>query len=327
MFANDMGFWYCDGAPGRYDDKKIMADIKGVVDTGKAELQRAVSKWQPDVALVVDGKGMFYRNPSARYMFDFTSLVSYQGSLLASASVPYSYCMLEDLLEDVEYAKKFKVLIFAGMFNIDAQRLKLLDALKNSNRTLIFLSGTGRLGGAEKGTGFSVIAGKRVADHRVHAEKGVPFNMLSYWMLQQDIERMGKPAWYDYLSLIWVKPDPQIKILARYNFNKEPAIAEKKFADWKSVYIGEAGGLTPEYFNHLVKEAGAYILCKAGFQCETNGNFMMVHCLDGGKATFKMPFKADVTNLFNGKTSRGVTEIPVNAEAGSTYWFRLEPAK
>ena len=327
MFANDMGFWYDDGAPGWYDDDQIMAEIKSSTAAGKAELQRASSNWQPEVALVVDGKGMFYRNPSARYMFDFTSLLFYQNGILASSSVPYSYCMLEDLLEDPEYARKFKVLIFAGMFNIDAKRQKLLDTLKNSNRTLIFLSGTGRISGAEKGTGFSITAGKRVTDHRVNAVEGVPFNMLSYWQLQQDIERLGKPEWYDWLSLIWLKPDAQSKVLARYNFNKEAAVAEKKFANWKSVYIGEAGGLTPEYFNHLVKEAGAYTLCKPGFQCETNGSFMMVHCLEGGKNSFKMPFKADVTNLFNGKIYRGVTEIPVNAEAASTYWFRLEPSR
>ncbi|MBR7130635.1 MAG: hypothetical protein IKC82_01420, partial [Lentisphaeria bacterium] len=294
---------------------------------GKDEVARPALKWQPEVALVVDGKGMFYRNPSARYMFDFTSLVSYQNSLLASASVPYSFYMLEDLLDDVECAKKHKVLIFAGMFNIDARRQKLLDSLKNSNRTLIFLSGTGRLGGAKAGTGFEVVAGKRVTDHRVNAEKDVPFNMLSYWMMKQDIERMGNPRWFDYLSLIWVKPDAQCKVLARYNYNKEAAVAEKKYAGWKSVYIGEAGGLTPEYFNHLVNEAGVYHLGETGFQCETNGNFMMVHCLKGGKTTFKMPFKADVTNLFNGKVWRGVTGIPVNAEPGSTYWFRLTPVK
>ena len=235
--------------------------------------------------------------------------------------------MLEDLLEDFEYAKKFKVLIFAGMFNIDAPRQKLLDALKNSDRTLIFLSGTGRLGGAKAATGFDIVAGKRVTDHRVNAEKDVPFNMLSYWMNKQDIERMAKPQWYDHQSLIWIKADAQSKVLARYNYNNEPAVVEKKYPAWKAVYIGEAGGLTPEYFNHLVKEAGAYTLCKPGFQCETNGSFMMVHCLEGGKNSFKMPLKADVTNLFNGKIYRGVTEIPVNAEAASTYWFRLEPSR
>lgn len=326
MFANDMGFWYCDSAPGRFDDARIMEDIKGVVAAGKSEVARPSLKWQPDVALVVDGKGMFYRNPIARYMFDFTSLVATQNGLLASASVPYSYCMLEDLLEDFEYAKKFKVLIFAGMFNIDAPRQKLLDALKNSDRTLIFLSGTGRLGGAKAATGFDIVAGKRVSDHRVNAEKDVPFNMLSYWMNKQDIERMAKPQWYDHQSLIWIKADAQSKVLARYNYNNEPAVVEKKYPAWKAVYIGEAGGLTPEYFNHLVNEAGAYHLSEAGFQCETNGNFMMVHCLKGGKSTFKMPFKADVTNLFNGKVYRGVTEITVNAEPGSTYWFRLSPS-
>ena len=38
-------------------------------------------------------------------------------------------------------------------------------------------------------------------------------------------------------------------------------------------------------------------------------------------------YKADVVNLFNGRKYSGVTEIPVDAEAGSTYWFSLTPAK
>jgi hypothetical protein len=198
--------------------------------------------------------------------------------------------------------------------------------LKNSNRTLIFLSGTGRVGGAAEGTGFAITPGKRTVNHRVNAEKKVPWNMLSYWMLQQDIERHGKPAWYDAQTLIMVNADSRSKVLARYDHNGQPAIVEKKYPDWKAVYIGEAGGLTPEYFNHLVREAGAYALCEDGFQCETNGNFMMVHCLKSGKKLFKMPYRANVTNLYNGKVYRNTTGIQVDAEAGSTYWFRLSPA-
>jgi len=102
---------------------------------------------------------------------------------------------------------------------------------------------------------------------------------------------------------------------------------EHQYTNWKAVYIGESGGLSPEYFNTLATAAGAYRLTESGFQCETNGNFMMVHCMKNGKKTFKMPFKANVRNLVNGKFYYGVTEITVEAEAGSTYWFELTPVE
>lgn len=328
MFANDMGHWYLDMAPGWFDHPGIMADIKGATEIGNRLARQKPSPWRRDTAFVVDGDGMFLRNvPSSKWMFDVSALIGYQINLLGLSSVPYAYYTLYDFLKNPELARSFKVIVFAGMFNIDKPRLELLESLKNSNRTLIFLSGTGCMGGADKGSEIQVKADKRSNNHFVRAEPEVKENMLSIWMIRKSIALNAKPEWYDYMPVVYALPETGDRILARFAVNGQPAVVERQKPNWKAIYIGEAGGLTPEYFNRIVREAGAYRLTDSGFQCDTNGNFMSIHCMHSGKAVFIMPYKADVVNLFNGKYYKGVMEIPVEAEAGSTYWFSITPAR
>jgi len=328
MFAQDMGFWYLDMAPGWFNHPQLLEDIKETAKAGKNIFTQTPSKWQPDTAFVIDDDGMFLRNlPSPEWMMDITMLTQQQLYVLGCSGVPFARYSLNDMIANPELAKKFKVLIFSSMYRIDNKRLSLLNELKNSNRTLIFLSGTGRLGGAKEGSTIEVNVSKRLTNHHVIAQKNMAFSVLSQWMNKKDPHPQAAKAWYDAMKIVSAVPQPGDKILARFAANNEPAILERQYPDWKAVYIGEAGGLTPDYFQHLAAEAGAYSIGDSGFQCKTNGNFMMVHCLKNGKTTFKMPFKADVTNLFNNKSYRGITEMTVDAEAGSTYWFLLTPAK
>ena len=328
MLAHDMGMWYLDMAPGRYDNEQIISDIKDVHITAQQLIQRPVSSWHPDAAFVIDEQGLFLRNLLASpYMFDVTGITQYQLYLLGYSSVPFAFYTLDDFLEDPELAKSFKVIVFAAMYNIDEKRSILLRNLQSDNRTLIFLSGTGRLGGVET-TGFQLTDNiRRQRNHHVIAEPGVTDIMSSYWMIRGERHPEAKSFWYESIPLISAVARPGDKVLARFAVNQAPAVLEHQYTNWKAVYIGESGGLSPEYFNTLATAAGAYCLTESGFQCETNGNFMMVHCMKNGKKTFKMPFKANVRNLVNGKFYYGVTEITVEAEAGSTYWFELTPVE
>lgn len=328
MLAQDMGMWYLDMAPGRYDNPQIISDIKDVNITAQRLIARPVSSWHPDTAFVIDEQGQFLRNLlSAPYMFDVTGISQYQLYLLGYSAVPFAFYTLDDLIADPDLAKSFKVIVFAAMYNIDEKREKLLKSLQNDNRTLVFLAGTGRIGGSQA-AGFQLTENiRRQRNHHVVAESGVADLMSSYWMVKGERHPQAKSFWYESIPLISAVAQPGDKVLARFAVNNEPAVLEHQYANWKSVYIGEASGLSPEYFNTLAAEAGAYCLTESGFQCATNGNFMMVHCLKNGKKVFKMPFKADVKNLVNGTVYHGVTEIAVDAEAGSTYWFELTPAK
>lgn len=327
MFAQDMGFWYLDMAPGWFNHPQLLDDIKDVAETGSQLFAMPPSKWHPDTAFVFDDDGMFLRNlPSPEWMFDITMLIQEQLYLLGASGVPFARYSLNDLMDNPELAKSFKVLVFGAMYHIDSRRQAFLDKLKNSNRTLIFLSGTGRLGGAKEGSTIEVGVTGRTKNHHVYAAEGMKFNVLSPWMNKKDVHPLAPAAWYDAMKIVYAIAQPGDRILARFAENNQPAILERVYPDWKAVYIGEAGGLSPDYFQHLVSQAGGYSIGDSGFQCKTNGNFMMVHCLKNSKTNFKLPFKATVTNLANGTIHQGVTEIPVDAEAGATYWFVLKPA-
>jgi hypothetical protein len=106
--------------------------------------------------------------------------------------------------------------------------------------------------------------------------------MLSYWMIRKSVSLNTKPAWYDYMPIVYPLPKSGDRILARFAANGQPAVLERQNSNWKAIYVGEAGGLTPEYFNRIVREAGGYRLTNSGFQCDTNGNFMSVHCMRNG---------------------------------------------
>ena len=111
--------------------------------------------------------------------------------------------------------------------------------------------------------------------------------------------------------------------IARFAKGNVPAIAEKAFDGWKSVIVGSAGGLTPQYFNRAVREAKGYVPVEGGLQVNMNGRFLSVHCLKPGKYGFRLPFRCRVRNLKSGETSPASSTLPLDLTAGDTCWFML----
>ena len=328
MFANDMGFWYLDMAPGWFDHKEILSDIKEVNRTGNKIMNISPSSWKKDSALIIDDEGYFLRNlPGPQWMFDITTLLQHQ--LFGFSGVPFAFYTLNDLLRKPELAKNLKVMVFIGMYEIDQQRKELIEKLKNSNRTLIFLSGTGRLGGAKETLGMDIKYAGHKVNHDIVNAPDVTDDFTSLWRNQRLVRLKCEPAWFDYIPIVYAIPAPgaNFKVLARYAENNQPAVVERKENNYKIYYFGESGGLSPSYFNKLVREAGAYAAAPSGFQCETNGNFLSLHSSITGKIALKFPFKSNVVNLSNGKKHEGVTEIILDTEAGKTHWFQLAPVK
>ena len=102
-------------------------------------------------------------------------------------------------------------------------------------------------------------------------------------------------------------------------------MVKRQGKNYRIYYFGESGGLSPSYFNKLVREAGAYAAAPAGFQCETNGNFLSLHSSVTGKITLQLPYKCNAVNLFSGEKFTGTTSIELETEAGKTHWFQLIP--
>ena len=116
--------------------------------------------------------------------------------------------------------------------------------------------------------------------------------------------------------------NPGTVVLARYENDRNPAVIRRGNA----IAVGQAAGLTPRFFNRLVREAGGYVPVAGGgkLQVDMNGDFVSVVALDNGHYDFRLPFPCRVVNLKTGKpvaTSDGI--LPLDLTAGETRWYSL----
>jgi hypothetical protein len=234
--------------------------------------------------------------------------------------------LLSDIIRRPADAARYKVIVFAGMNYVDAPRMKFVRSLQNSRRTLVFLSGTGRLGGAEEATGFKMqmIPAGRIG-HEVIPVPGEKVNMRSEMFNELITRYLGlkKHNKYDLPTRFSVVPAPGVRVRAIYRSDNAPAVAEKDFAAYRSVAVTCAGGLTPEYFHELTASAGGFTVCRPGMQANINGNFVSLHCLIPGEYTINLPRKCTAVNLKSGK-SQVTDTIKLNAVASSSYWYLLK---
>ncbi len=328
MSAERLGYWYYDMAGGWYDDAEINSDMKSMIDTERFLRSQKPRPWQPSAAFAVDEEGLFLQNfPGNYYMYDAGNLISQQNQLLASGAVPYDFLLLRDLLRNPERAKKYRTIIFAGMFRVDPVRMALLKQLQSEGRTLVFLSGTGLLGGCREATGFNVSMLPPPQRERVTVATAADgINQLNFAELKRQSTQLGvKISSYYAPRRLIVERTPGVETPAVYRHDNAPAVAVRNFPAWRSVYIAEAGGLTPEYFNTLVKTSGGYTVSQPGIQVDMNGNFMSVHGIAGGRYNIALPMKSTVRNLKNNRImAKDADSFPLEVTAGSTYWFALE---
>ena len=93
------------------------------------------------------------------------------------------------------------------------------------------------------------------------------------------------------------------------------------------MFIGSAAGLTPQFFNALVREAGGYVPAQYGLQVDMNGSFLSVHAVIPGRYGFRQPFPCRVTNLKTGlpvDAPGGVLQLELTV--GETRWYGLAAA-
>ena len=327
QIASRMGWWFYDMAGGWYEPPTIAADIADSVKTVR-RLAATPQAGVASAAFVVDEDGALLRNlPSHWYNHDEERLFATQIQLLAGSGVPMDFWLADDLIRNPALAKRYRMLVFGGMYHIDEARRRLLDALKGEGRTLVFLAGTGASGGGEA-TGFDLVRERAPRSHRVVAEPGVDVNMISFTdhLSWTKFLGGGKLANHWQPRRDTVKESPGVKVMARFKDGGEPAVAERAFGRgktaWKSVMIGSAAGLTPQYFNALVRGSGGYAPAPYGLQVDMNGSFLSVHAIIPGRYDLRLPRPCRVTNL---KTGREVDApggvLTMELTAGETRWY------
>ena len=329
MLAEEMGWWFYDMAGGWFEPPEIAKDIGETMETVRSLTSGKSSSWRPSAAIVIDEEGGLLRNtPASYYNHDEQMMFTEQLRLLASSGVPYDTWLADDFIRKPELAEKYRVIVFAGMYSIDESRRKLIERLKNGGRTLVFLSGTG-ISGGDDATGLKLVHQPAPQNHVIVQEPGESVNVLSFtdhWLLTRYLGGSNfAKCWQPRRTT--VEEEPGMRVIARFAKGNVPAIAEKAFKTWKCVIVGSAGGLTPQYFNRVVREAKGYAPVEGGLQVNMNGRFLSIHCLKSGEYDFKLPFTCNVRNLKNGKVSGNADSIRLDMTPGETRWYTLEKSK
>ena len=246
-----------------------------------------------------------------------------QSSLLGSSGVPYDVYLADDFMRSPKLADRYRMIVLGAFLKFDEPRKELVRHLAADGRTIVFLAESGIYGGADA-TGFDVKHSWKEKDHRIKAAEGV----VEYVQGIGEVlaKRNSIDASLKYKRRMHVVDGEGVKVWARYVSDGLPAIAERQDADCRRIFVGEAGGVTPQLFNRFARDAGAYVGTRAGMQLDMNGDFVSMHCIRPGPCDFRLPFPCRIVNLKNGvdeKSDGGVLHL--NLTAGETCWFRLHP--
>jgi hypothetical protein len=318
MIAADQGYWYFDISGGFYNPDPIERDIGESVRTYAKLRTGKKTPWRPSAAFVVDSKGMLWRNMIGIDKHrSGINLVNTQLEILGASSVPFEVWTFEDAAEEVSRSlASCKVVVLAGFHEMDEKRLKFISALGRSGKTVVLLAETG---------GFRDRMRKDGCDPYIQAEKpGEELDFMSRihtgwerWML--GVPRGPLAIEFRPMSFAFAEREGT-EVLARYRSDSLPAVIRRG----NVVAIGQAAGLTPRFFNRLVREAGGYVPVEGGLQVDMNGDFVSVSALDNGTWDFALPFACEVENLKTGGKSAGkVRSIKLEMIAGETRWYKI----
>jgi hypothetical protein len=279
------------------------------------------------VAVLFDEAGLIGWDGGTVPLNNYTHyLFPVQNRRLAESGVPFELFLAEDALADPSLLDGAKTVVFANFRKFDAKRAEFVKHLARGGRTLVFLAESGVLGGAEEGCGFKVGYSRADEPHAVEAEPGAgDFSSAVMHEAERDFAAGVWPIAPPKGPRGWIEETPGMKTLARYSDGKIAA-AELGDASCRRIYVAEAAGLSPRFFNRLCRESGAYVpVAGGGLQVDMNGDFISVHALKNGRFDFLLPRPARVKNL-RSRRYEAVDGLKLALEltAGETCWFRLE---
>ena len=323
MLAHGSGFWLYDMGGGWFSPPEIAEDFGQALRVAQAEVGREPSAWRPDVALVADEAGLHVSVGGAKSPFG-TQILRRQLMPLAASGVPFDFYLAEDALRDHARLAKYKVVVFALFRSLDERRRRLVEALANEGRTLVFLAETGVAGGAEA-TGFDIAHATNALPHVVVPAPGVAEEVGS--LMSADRRRIFPVGAQSVVKgpRTSVRESAGMKVLARFVADGTPALALRDTDGCRRVYVCEPAGLSAGMFNRLAREAGAYVsVFGGGLQVDMNGNFVSLHALRSGEWDFKLPFPCRVVNLASGHDeAASAGRVHLALTAGETCWLRL----
>ncbi len=343
MIAHNSGYWFYDMHYGWFQ-KEIVQDIGKDFKVYKAIQQRELQQvGSPrNVLVAIDETALSWTSiRTKKYILELKLNTKVLLNQLGLSGVDFDYMLLEDLLEKPALAQKYRVIVFNHSYYIDEQRKKLYDSLKNNRRTLVWLYAPGyinkKLGKSlatmEQLTGFKIGYATQVIDKTVIVDSTVNDPLSKNLLPRQDKIAVSRASFalttprYSYCDApyFFIKPTADVNIIAKFPATGQGALAVKRFPHWTSIYATTSSGISPELFNNICRDAGAYVTTAPGVDLAVNNSFISIHGIVSGYYVINLPRQCNVRDLKSGKViAKNIKQFQMLVEAQSTYWLGLE---
>ena len=325
-----------------FDDPRIMNDIAATLKTARqvAALPRNPG-FRPGLCVVRSRSNDF--DDAAEYSISTdVKMFPLARSVFERSGVPFVTHYLDDVLNKPEL-QNYSMYVFLHNTRLTAaEKAAISRTLKNRDRILIWVYGTGILNengfdvaGMRELTGMKVVPApgnvRRTplfTDHPL--VKGLP-PMSGMGELRYAIYALaGKSQHVARGQELHVAPAKGVEILARYAEDSAPALAMRRCGDWTSVYAGAPWGLTPELLHRLAGLNGTYAVAPPGQSIFMNDRFLSLHALKSVKG-FEVTPPRGTLRAVDAETGRELPlkngKIALDLTAGETYWmiFTADP--
>lgn len=285
--ANDSAWHYL--SMNRYfDAPEVMAEIAKTTQAAQKVLNAPEVPLNKEVCIIRSEKGNFqYRARQSILMERPNNPVQFMQ--LETSGVPYDMHSLHDLVRNKELQKKYKMYVFLHTYIMDEAEQQVVDSLKKSGNTLIFVyvSGYGRTGFEYRTDGRYSRGEGILTDHELTA--GLRGFTSMGELFCRSLRLRGETREYARYQRFYLANVPNSEVLSKYADGKI-AGAMKKENNCRIVVLSEPFSLSAGLLHKLAVSAGIYTFAEPGeIAAFTNGKFMSLHAVGNGRVTVTLP--------------------------------------
>ncbi len=326
-------------------DRDLIREIGKLNRIGKF-MNSAGMERNCEIAVVSDQESQLYANW-------FANPNRMRRHSLENIGCDYEFYELRDFLKDEIY-KKYKFVIFLNIRALSDPERREIDKIKSDKRIVLWMHDPGVVNlsrkdanidqGLFKLTGiklkYKVNPNGKVAILAKNYQSEIAKRKFPKYIAEKTSDGTRKTKLLKEVSISdtatglrvgnVIAPiasiDPEAVPLGKDQSGK-CRFAIRKFENWTSVYAATCLVL-PEIIRDLAKLAGCHIYLDTNDICLGNKNFVSVHAAKTGNKTIKLPGKADVYDVFSGKTvASGVKSFTIPLKWGETRLFYLGDPK
>jgi hypothetical protein len=349
-FTKGVGMWWTDLFGGTFEDKQVtdlMAKLKQI-DT---EHLKADKRSTAEVAVILDETSFTYCG-DGEPIFNAWLTAQKQWEL-GFMGMPWEPHLLSDM--DNPKLKDFKLYIFLNTVKVSPRQRAAIQSLLNRNKaTAVWVYATGYIDARCDVANMSALTGIRLAEDmtagELHVEvtnrdhpitrglrSGLAYGtdervkeIISLYDHQIYLKDPRDPGLNRDLPGFRVSPrfysqDPQATVLGTLGAGvNKPGLVVKQVGGWRSIFSG-APILPSSLLRGIAREARVHIYSDADDVVTANGSFLCIYAPKGGKRTVRLPQRATIVDLIDGKTiARDVLEFELAIAANTSVLLKLD---